>query len=112
VQWPAIIKLYADDELLFISDAAQFAGDDALQQTHIQAQDMLIDSSGAVHSISKAQTLELVPTDSTLSLPDVEALLRLHLSNNGSCCVSKFYAPSVREALLSVFACPTNFRQL
>lgn len=104
VQWPAMIKLHADDELIFISDAAQFASDDVLQRTHFQVHDMLIDSSGTVYSISKGHSLELVLTDSTLSLSDVEALLRLHLSNNGSCCVSKFYAPSIREALVSVFA--------
>jgi len=104
VQWPAIIKLQADDELIFVSDATQFAGDNTLQLTHFQTQDMLIDSSGAVYSISKSQTLDLVNTGLLLSLHDVEVLLRLHLSSNGNCCVSKFYAPSIREALASVFA--------
>jgi hypothetical protein len=103
VQWPAIIKLHADDELIFVSDAAQFASDDTLQLTHVQAQDRLIDSSGAVYHISNRPTLELAPTGVMLSLDAVEDLLRLHLSNNGTCCVSKFYAPSIREALVSVF---------
>ncbi|HEY9276852.1 MAG TPA: DUF4144 family protein [Methylotenera sp.] len=103
VQWPAIIKLHADDELIFVSDAAQFTDDDTLQLTHIQAQDRLIDSSGAVYRISKGQSLELVSSDLSLSLHEVEVLLRLHLSNNGNCCVSKFHAHSIHEALTSVF---------
>ena len=104
IQWPAIIKLHADDELIFVPDAAQFASDVALQLTHVQAQDMLIDSSGAAYHISNRPVLELTPAGVMLSLDEVEDLLRLHLSINGSCCVSKFYAPSIREALMSVFA--------
>ena len=104
IQWPAIIKLYADDELIFIPDAVQFASNVAFQLTHVQAQDRLIDCSGAVYHISNRPALELAPTGVMLSLDEVEDLLRLHLSNNGTCCVSKFYAPSIREALVSVFA--------
>jgi hypothetical protein len=104
IQWPAIIKLHADDELIFVSDAVQFASDAALQLTHVQAQDRLIDSSGAVYHISNRPTLELASTGVMLSLDEVEDLLRSHLSNNGTCCVSKFYATSIREALVSVFA--------
>jgi len=104
IQWPAIIKLHADDELIFVPDAVQFVSDVSLQLTHVQAQDMLIDSSGAVYHISNRPALELTPTGVMLSLDEVEDLLRSHLSNNGTCCVSKFYAPSIREALVSVFA--------
>lgn len=104
VQWPAIIKLHADDELIFISDAVQFASDDVLQLTHIQLQDMLIDSSGAVYSISHVQAHNLVRTGLSLSLYDIEVLLRLHLSSNGNCCVSKFHAHSIQDAFMSVFA--------
>lgn len=104
VQWPAIIKLHADDELIFIADATRFASDATLQLTHVQAQDMLIDSSGAVYSISNSQALELFRTGLSLSLHDVEVLLRLHLSSNGNCCVSKFHAHSIQEAFISVFA--------
>lgn len=103
VQWPAIIKLHADDELIFVADAAQFIRDDALKHMHVQEQDRLIDSNGAVYRISKTPTIALVNTDTMLSLHDVEGLLRLHLSNNGTCCVSKFHAPSIREAIMSVF---------
>ena len=104
IQWPAIIKLHADDELIFVQDAVQFARDVAFQLTHVQAQDRLIDSSGAVYHISNRPALELAPAGVMLSLDEVEDLLRLHLSNNGTCCVSKFYAPSIREVLVSVFA--------
>jgi hypothetical protein len=105
IQWPAIIKLHADDELIYVPDAVQFASDVALQLTHLQAQDMMIDSSGTVYSIINRPALELTPTGVMSSLDEVEDLLRLHLSNNGTCCVSKFFTPSIRDALMSVFAC-------
>jgi hypothetical protein len=70
----------------------------------LQAQDKLIDSTGAVFTISNRPALTLTVTDSQLSLNAVENLLRLHLSNHGTCCVSKFHAHSIREALMSVFA--------
>jgi len=104
VKWPAIIKLDADDELIFISDADEFANDTALREMQLQAQDKLIDSTGAVFTISNRPALTLTVTDSQLSLNAVENLLRLHLSNHGTCCVSKFHANSIREALMSVFA--------
>jgi hypothetical protein len=104
VQWPAIIKLHADDELILIADAAQFSSRDSLQLSYAQAQDILIDSSGAVYRINNGQTLELVHTDLLLSLHEIIVLLRLHLSSNGNCCVSKFHAHSIHEAFMTVFA--------
>lgn len=104
VQWPAIIKLHADDELIFISDSAQFANKATQQLTHVQTQDRLIDSCGAIYSISNGQAPELVCTGLSVSLHDVEVLLRLHLSSAGNCCVSKFHADSIQAAFMRVFA--------
>lgn len=104
VQWPAIIKLHADDELIFISDAAQFASKAKQQLTHVQTLDRLIDSSGATYSINHGQEPELVSTGLSLTLHDIEVLLRLHLSSNGNCCVSKFHAHSIQEAFMTAFA--------
>ncbi len=104
VQWPAIIKLHADNELIFISDEVQFASKAKQQLTHVQTRDRLIDSSGATYSINHGQDPELVCTGLSLPLPDIEVLLRLHLSSNGNCCVSKFHAHSIQEAFMAVFA--------
>lgn len=103
VQWPAIIKLHADHELIYIADANQFTNDDALHQMHIQANDMLIDCQGTVYRIHNRPELELYATDVSLSLNEVEELLRLHLANRGTCCVYKFHAGSVHQAIMSTF---------
>lgn len=104
VKWPAIIKLHADDELIFISDASAFASDTALHQMHVQEKDRLIDSIGSVYRIGNQPAPELTFTGSMLSLDEVEEMLRVHLSSNGTCCVSKFHANSIHEALMAVFA--------
>lgn len=104
VIWPAIIKLHGDDELIFILDAVDLDNDTALYQMQLQAQDKLIDSTGAVYCISNRPALALAQADLSLSLDTVENLLQLHLSDHGTCCVSKFHANSIREALLRVFA--------
>ncbi len=103
VRWPAIIKLHADDELIYIADAEQFTNEDALRQMHIQANDMLIDGLGAVYRIQNRPVFELYATGASLSLHEVEDLLRLHLANHGTCCVSKFHANSIHEAIISTF---------
>ena len=103
VQWPAIIKLHADDELIFISDANAFVRDEALRIMQMQPQDQLIDSAGMVYHIRNRPALELNAAYLTLSLDAVEELLQLHLSNQGTCCVSKFHASSIREAFINVF---------
>ncbi len=103
VQWPAIIKLHADDELIYIADAEQFTSDDALRQMHIQGNDVLIDGLGAVYRIQNRPLLALYATGAGLSLHEVENLLRLHLANHGTCCVSKFHANSIHEEIISTF---------
>lgn len=104
VKWPAIIKLHADDELIYIADAEQYVNDDGLRHLHVQSSDILIDSLGAVYSIQNLPEQELYATGSSLSLNEVIELMRLHLANHGTCCVAKFHAHSIREAIMSVFA--------
>lgn len=103
IKWPAIIKLDGDDELIHVTDADQFIDDSALQQTHFREQDTLIDSSGSVYRISNINSLTLTPTNEWMTLEEIEKLLQLHLSNQGTCCVAKFHANSVNEAIRNVF---------
>ncbi len=103
VDWPAIIKLDGDGELIYVADAGQLIEDSALQQTYFREQDKLIDSSGSTYRINVGSTLNLTPTNECMTLEEIEVLLQLHLSNHGTCCVAKFHANSIREALMSVF---------
>jgi len=103
IEWPAIIKLDSDDELIHVANAEQLIDDSALQQIHFREQDKLIDSSGRVYRISKGNLLTLTITNEWMTLEEIEALLQLHLSNQGTCCVAKFHADSIHEAIGIVF---------
>lgn len=104
IQWPIIIQLYGDDELIYIAAAQQMQSDKTLHQMQFQPQDKVIDSHGSIYDISKTPSLTLTSTGRRLILPQIEDLLRLHLSSHGNCCVAKFHASSVADAINSVFA--------
>lgn len=103
IEWPAFIKLDGDDELIYVADADQLIDDSTLQQTYFREQDKLIDSNGSVYRISMGNTLSLKPTKDLMKLEEIEELLQLHLSNHGACCVGKFHANSIDEAISNLF---------
>jgi len=98
VHFPAVIKLYADDELLFIANSSDFENNAALNNMYFQAKDMLIDKLGHVFKLHKTERLALSTTNDVMQLDEVIQLIQLHLSNHGACCVSKFSAHSIEDA--------------
>jgi hypothetical protein len=103
ITWPAILKLNGEDELIYIADAEQFIDDNAIRQTHFIEQDILIDSKGNAYHITSHNSLTLTALPEQLSLEHIEALFQRHLSNHGNCCVAKFHANSISEAINCVF---------
>jgi hypothetical protein len=107
MQWPAIIKYAGEAELGFFS--SQSAWDDvglhvSGHQASYQALDVLIDSSGEIYSIANKINglVEPAPSGRTATLHELIEMVRAHASVLGSCCVSKFYAASIPEAILMV----------
>lgn len=103
VHWPAVVKLKSDDELIFVLDAFQFDHYVTLNLLHTQPEDLLIDATGVEYRFDGKLTQQIHRTGRVLSLHEVIEILRRHLSSNGTCCVAKFYANSIREAMMSVF---------
>jgi hypothetical protein len=99
VNFPAVIKLHADDELMLIANKFAFENDHNLTNMYFQPQDILIDSRGHVFNIQKAERLYLLKADDILPLDEIIKLVKLHLSNHGACCISKFSADSIEDAL-------------
>lgn len=104
--WPAVLKYAGEAELAFIADQAAWDHDADLHSASYVADDMLIDSQGFIHSLTstKESPIRLEATTRSLSLPEVIALIKEHLSEQGSCCVSKFYAPSIQQAITMIGA--------
>lgn len=99
VHFPAIIKLHADDELIPIASLSDFENNPDLTHMHIQPNDMLIDKHGHIFKLDNTSELTLSATSEVMSLSLVIELIQLHLSNHGTCCVSKFSAHTIEEAL-------------
>jgi len=99
--WPAILKYDGEAELAFIADQAAWNNDADLHNASYVPDDMLIDSQGFIHSLASRQENLVTPeaTARSLSLPEVIELIKAHLSELGSCCVSKFSAPSIQHAI-------------
>lgn len=104
IAWPAIIHYAGQHELAYVRDAAAWNNDPHLHAcTYVDA-DRLIDSEGNIYKLTAA-TDGLVtpqPTDEHVSLQVVIALIRAHEAALGTCCVAKFHASSIREAIASL----------
>lgn len=100
VCWPAVIKYDRDAELAFVADQSEWENDVELHRFAHRDGDLLIDSEGKLFSLSvhaDRMTLELKPE--RVSLDDMIALIRAHAVQDGACCVSKFSAGSIAEAV-------------
>ena len=99
--WPAILKYAGEKELTFISNQSEWNCDADLHFFSYEAKDMLIDSEGFIHSLAnrKNNFVTPVPTNHSLSLQEVIELVKAHLSELGSCCVSKLSAQSIKHAI-------------
>lgn len=99
--WPAILKYKGEHELAYIPSQSDWDSDADLHVFAYEIDDQLIDSQGFIYSLNCRKNNLVVPeqTNRSLSLPEVSGLIKAHLSELGSCCVSKLFAPSIKEAI-------------
>lgn len=100
--WPAIVHLAGADDLLIVRSATDWAtlNDTAFALEH--EDDRLIDS--ASHTF-RAGDNTLTPCG-LAELDEVVDLIRAHLADEGHCCVAKFGARSVEDAIAALVAMP------
>lgn len=101
IHWPAVLQYRGDNELVFIAAQSQWDNDPELSGDHYDADDRLIDLTGAVFKFS-ARTSELTHTGQSVTLAELVELIRLHMSEVGLCCVAKFSVASIAEAIVMV----------
>ncbi len=100
VSWPAFIKYSGDDELLYISDQAEWLSDEDLFTGNFEAADRLIDSHGQLFSLGTAKR-RVIPQsiDERVSKEQVAELLQKHYSVTGACCVAKINLDSLADGM-------------
>jgi len=99
--WPAILKYKGEHELAYIPSQSDWDSDADLHVFAYEIDDQLIDSQGFIYSLNYRKNNRVMPEQTNRSLPlsDVCELIKAHLSEQGSCCVSKLFAPSIEEAI-------------
>ena len=104
VAWPALLRLTGEAELLVVHDRVQWESDPHLHAAHYLPTDVLIDAEGKIHGLQREPDGRVVPqiTGKTAALAEVIADVQAHAAQAGSCCVAKFSAASIREAIMAV----------
>lgn len=108
INWPAVLQYRGDNELVFIAEQSQWDNDDELSGGRYDADDRLIDSTGRIFRPSE-KAAGFVSTEQVLSLDEVVELVRLHMSEAGLCCIAKFSAASIAEAVVMVSTLSHSF---
>lgn len=105
IAWPAILHFSGDHELMFIASQTEWDADTCVHGGHYESNDRLIDSLGMIYSLNQRNNNFLTPqpTGRAASLAEIIALVKAHLSEQGSCCVSKLFAASITEAIEIAF---------
>lgn len=104
IAWPALLRLTGEAELLVVHDQAQWDGDPHLHAAHYLPTDVLIDAEGAIHRLRREThgPVALQSTGHSATLAEVIADVQAHAAQAGSCCVAKFSATTIREAIAAV----------
>ena len=106
VTWPAVIHYHGDNELLFVASHAIWLQDPDLHAAPYSDGDRLIDSCGYVYELGSvghvrkvALHSDLAPSEKRVSLDEMSALVKAHMSLLGSCCVAKITLLSIAEGV-------------
>lgn len=99
IQWPCLIKLEGDDELLFIASEADLANE--LASLISSDDDVLIDSHGDVFKFQVGSNLNTAFTaqHKALTLEEVTSLIQAHEFALAQVCITKIQFNSIHEAI-------------
>ncbi|UUM32904.1 DUF4144 domain-containing protein [Vibrio japonicus] len=98
VNWPSILKLDGDEELIYLADQDAFLADCA--EMIMQREDRLIDSEGYTFSIeSNNNSIVLCPCNAQLDAKQVSTLIQEHEFANAQACIIKIHFASVAQAI-------------
>ncbi len=101
INWPGMLKLDGDDELIYLASEADFNAE--CTGLLLTPDDVLIDSHGLVYSlVDNGLAIELQPNAQTISAEQASALIQRHEFCRAEVCLSKIQFPTVAEAILAL----------
>ena len=98
ISWPCALKLYGDDELIYLASNSAFMSE--CEELILTPQDHLIDSIGFTYSIS--ETLQLVSRSLKLSVDDVTNLIKASEFKKAELCLTKIHFLRISDAIKAI----------
>ncbi len=99
IVWPAIVKYAGSDELAYVASEQDWTGDPHLSRYRYETGDKLIDSGGRVYRLPYRGGRTIAKPAGEVTTEAVVDLVRAHAAQTGSCCIAKFGAVTVAEAI-------------
>jgi len=102
IDWPCIMKLEGDDELLYFSNANEFLNE--CQSLILNSSDFLIDSSGHSYKLNQKNESDFnfIISTQRYSADDLSKLVQAHEFSKAEVCLTKIHFQSVSEAISSL----------
>lgn len=100
MKWPAVVRFDNSDELDVIEDDSSWRS----YANSVAGSCQLISSDGSVYLIvhDSNGSVVLENSDTIISVENAVNLARCHMAAQAHCCVSKFNASSVEEAIAAI----------
>jgi len=96
--WPCVLKLYGDDELIYLGSERDFISE--CRELILSDDDYVIDSAGFSYLIS--EKLELIKTGRILVVDEVTHLIRANEFKKAELCLTKIHFLTVSDAIKSL----------
>ncbi|MGC9401238.1 DUF4144 family protein [Vibrio genomosp. F10] len=102
IQWPCIIKLEGDDELMYVGSKKHLQ--DECEGLIFSDLDVLIDSVGQGFTIREVgnKGIETEKNNQSLSVSEVTSLIQAHEFSKAEMCLTKIHFLSISEAIQSL----------
>ena len=105
ITWPVILRLYNEDELMFVSEQSEWDTDPDLFLYPYDENDMVIDGEGKIFDLQYdhlRKYAEMRDTGKRMALDEFTDIIKRHVSAIGECCADKLNIASFRDGMLIV----------
>lgn len=109
VEWPAVVKLHQDSELIFLEHQQDWLELACTHQHHFTAEDLLLDSCGFLYQIDAnplqefddpvGQLPQLIAKADPLPLTDFIKWVQEYAQALGQCCIAKLAFTSISQGM-------------
>ena len=110
IDWPAIIHVDGDDELVLVGSAQEWSSHDEWSAVEYSADDFLFDSGGQVYRLDRLSNGFVQPAATGRVVPVSEfiAMVKRHAALCSTCCIEKIAFRNIEEGMAIVASLTTE----